>query len=174
MLLLAALAVWPAAGSGSGDGQSADQGAVQLAFLYNFTKFTEWPESAWAGRSEFELCILGEDPFGPALDDLHNRTVKDRPIHVSRPRSASALVKCHLVYVSPSEGWRTRQILQEIARAPILSVSAVDEFTGQGGMIRQFWENGRARFEINLKAAREGGLTLSSKLLELASRVLRE
>lgn len=173
--LLAALSACLLANASYGSGQqSTDAGALQLAFLYNFTKFVEWPENRLAGNAEFELCILGDDPFGPALDALSNRTVRDKPVQIARPRTAQALQKCQLVYISQSEGWRLRQILQEIGKAPILTVSPLDEFTEQGGTIRQFWENDRPRFEVNLVAAQRSGLTLSSKLLELAARIIRE
>ncbi len=155
-------------------GQGADQGAVQLAFLYNFTKFVTWPEAAMKAASDFELCILGDDPFGPTLDELSSKTVRDKPVRIARPRSAAALLKCQLVYIAPSESWRLKQILQEIGRAPILSISSLDDFADQGGVIRQFWENGKPRFEINLKAAQQSGLILSSKLLELAARIIKE
>lgn len=159
---------------GATAGHGADQGAVQLAFLYNFTKFVTWPDTALKDSPAFELCILGDDPFGPAVDELGSKMVRDKPVHIARPRSASALLKCQLAYISPSEGWRMRQILQEIGRAPILSVSSLDGFAEQGGSIRQFWENGKPRFEINLKAAQQSGLSLSSKLLELAARVIKD
>jgi hypothetical protein len=173
--ILAVLGACLLAGANPGSGQPVpDAGALELAFLYNFTKFVDWPETSLADRAEFELCILGDDPFGPALDALNGRTVRDKPVRISRPRSAQALLKCQLVYVGPSEGWRLRQILQEIGKAPILTVSTLEEFAEQGGTIRQFWENDRPRFEVNLAAARRSGLALSSKLLELAARILRE
>ncbi|NJD06728.1 MAG: YfiR family protein [Methylococcaceae bacterium] len=173
--ILAALGAWLLLSGSAGPGQPApDAGALQLAFLYNFTKFVEWPASSLANRSEFELCILGDDPFGAALDALNSRTVRDKPVQISRPRSAAALQRCHVLYVSQSEGWRLRQILQEIGTAPILTVSNLEDFAELGGTIRQFWDDDRPRFEINMAVAQKSRLTLSSKLLELAARVIRE
>jgi len=44
---------------------------VKAAFLFNFTKFVQWPSSAFAdANSAFEICIVGDDPFGKTLDDI--------------------------------------------------------------------------------------------------------
>src|SRR5207302_1540669 len=40
---------------------------VKAAYLANFPKFVEWP--AQVAKSEsFNICVLGQDPFGVALD----------------------------------------------------------------------------------------------------------
>ena len=41
---------------------------VEAAYLYNFGRFVEWPAKGSALSSSFTICVLGEDPFGPALD----------------------------------------------------------------------------------------------------------
>jgi hypothetical protein len=44
---------------------------VKGAFLYNFLTFIDWPDRAFAHPSSpFRLCLLGRDPFGPAIDQL--------------------------------------------------------------------------------------------------------
>ena len=58
---------------------------LKAAFLFNFTKFVDWPPAgdtaAAEEKSPFQLCILGEDPFGKSLDAVvANETVGGRPI----------------------------------------------------------------------------------------------
>ena len=39
--------------------------SVKLAFLYNFTKFVEWPAEAFPDRgAPLNICLVGQDPFG--------------------------------------------------------------------------------------------------------------
>ena len=41
---------------------------VKAAFLYNFTKFVEWPEQSFAGtNSPLLIGVFGKDPFGGEL-----------------------------------------------------------------------------------------------------------
>ncbi|QTN43746.1 YfiR family protein [Marinobacter salsuginis] len=55
----------------------------------------------------------------------------------------------------------------------ILTVSDLPEFVRKGGMVGYVKQGNVIRFEINLKAATDAGLTINSRLLELAVRVLR-
>src|SRR5438552_14382023 len=41
---------------------------VKAAFLYNFVKFVDWPETAIDPREPIVLCVLGKDPFSGELD----------------------------------------------------------------------------------------------------------
>src|SRR5437867_180076 len=41
---------------------------IKAAFLYNFTKFVEWPEPAFADpKSPIVIGVLGPNPFGGEL-----------------------------------------------------------------------------------------------------------
>ena len=43
---------------------------LKAAFLYNFTKFVEWPEQSFKTADDpIAICILGENSFGRALED---------------------------------------------------------------------------------------------------------
>jgi YfiR/HmsC-like len=53
-------------------------------------------------------------------------------------------------------------------------VSDIPHFSERGGMIQFIPEGGRIRFEVNLEAADEAGLKLSSELLKVAVAVRRE
>jgi hypothetical protein len=45
--------------------------AVKAAFLFNFTKFLEWPESSFDGAdSSIVIGIIGDDPFGDNLTGI--------------------------------------------------------------------------------------------------------
>ena len=52
-------------------GQAPLEYEVKAAFLLNFTRFIEWPDSALASADQpFSICIVGENPFGDALDRI--------------------------------------------------------------------------------------------------------
>jgi len=141
---------------------------IKAAFLLNFTKFIEWPAGEAAG-SPFSICVLGEDPFGPVLDQLvEGETVGGRKIAVRRIR-AEATGSCEILYVSKQEQ-NIRAVLAG-AGAGVLTVGEGDEFLDNGGMIAFILENRRVRFNIDQGAAQKAGLKLSSRLLAVARSV---
>ena len=59
---------------------------IKAAFVYNFTKFVEWPATRFAETdSPIVIGVLGENPFGGELDKMvQGRKVHGRAIVVRR------------------------------------------------------------------------------------------
>jgi hypothetical protein len=142
---------------------------VQIAFLFNFTQFVQWPPAALAGtEGPFVIGILGRDPFGATLDQvLRGEKAHGREIVVERYQRVED-VKCHLLFISRSESGELERLVGALDGRPILTVGDADGFGQRGGMMRLFTENSRMRLQVNLKAARRAGLTISSNLLRVA------
>ncbi len=149
-----------------------DEYAVKAAYLYNFAKFVEWPSGAFASAdAPLSICIAGDNPFGGALDALSGKMVESRPVAVRHIPAATGLEKCHIVYIGRSEQGRFKAVLTKLARLPILTVGDIADFAQEGGMIGLVEAEQRIRFNINLAAARQANLKLSSQLLKLATIV---
>ena len=73
-----ALRAWPAWAQSN----EPTEYQVKAAFLFNFTKFVEWPDAAFAdGHAPIVLGILGDDPFGTELTQLvSGQSVRGRGI----------------------------------------------------------------------------------------------
>ena len=145
---------------------------VKAAFLYNFAQFVEWPSQAFSSPNDpFTFCLAG-DPFQGALDrTIQGETLGGRPLAVRRIGSPEDVRGCQLVYVGPSEGQRSAEIINAAANAPILMVGETEDFITTGGMIRFTQSGQRIRFEINPDAAERASLKVSSRLLRLADIV---
>ena len=39
---------------------------VKAAYLYNFVKYVEWPDT----KGPIRICVAGQNPFGTVLEDL--------------------------------------------------------------------------------------------------------
>lgn len=148
---------------------------VKAAFLFNFTKFVEWPFDAFTAPGDpVTVCVVGDDPFGESLDAVvQGETANGRPLKVHRTRSFADLRTCHMLFVPRSER-RQGTILASLRGAGILTVGDGDGFLTDGGIIRFVLDQNRVRFEVNLAAAEGNRLRLSSKLLRLARRVYTE
>ena len=110
---------------------------VKAAYLYKLTKFTDWPASAFASSNSLMVIgIVGEDPFGKALDDLvSGETVREHPLVVKRLRSGDDLRTCHVLFISRSKKEQVSVLLQKLKGSPVLTVSDTSGFAEQGGMV---------------------------------------
>jgi YfiR/HmsC-like len=144
---------------------------VKAAFLLNFTKFVEWPASAFAqADSPVSICILGDDPFGSALDQIVAGEVVDgRKVAAERIRRPPAPQACQVLFVGKLEKGVEKLLLE--LKPGILTIGEGEGFLRDGGMIAFVLENRRVRFQINNTAAQNAGLKLSSKLLNVATVV---
>jgi hypothetical protein len=153
--------------------QSPDEYQVKAAFLYNFAKFVEWPAQSFKTANDpIVICVLGKDPFGNVLDEPMKGTEADgRQIVVRRTSDVRQASACNILFISSSERKRLTSVLAAARACGILTVSDMEDFAAQGGVINLKLENGRVRFEINPDAAERSGLRISSKLLSLAQIV---
>ncbi len=167
--------LWLAGGWAAAAESSAGLGEYQVkaAFLYNFTKFTEWPASAFtSSNAPLVIGIVGEDPFGPMLDDfVSGESVRGRPLTVKRLPAGEEMRSCHVLFISRSEKDRLPALLSRLKGSPVLIVGDFNGFAQQGGMVNLLLVNKTVKMEINQAPAAEAGLQLSSKLLRLASLV---
>jgi hypothetical protein len=146
---------------------------VEAVFLFNFSQFVDWPPQAFPDPdSPIVIGVLGSDPFGAALDDVvRGEMVKGRPLVVRRFQHVEQLTDCHILFVSRSERARLDPIVQTLKGRSILTVSDLDGFASGGGVIGFVLVENKIRLRVNLDAAHEAGLTLSSKLLRPAQIV---
>ncbi len=152
------------------DGSALEQ-KVRAAFLYNFTKFISWPDSAFAnGSSDLVLCVTPEGQFSQLLNQsLNGKMSGKRRITTRVVNDAQELAECQVLYIG--EGTQTQPWLEASQRFPVLTVSRTEQFTDQGGIIQFVIEEGKSRFDINRAPADVIGLNISSKLLKIARNV---
>jgi hypothetical protein len=151
--------------------ERADEYRVKAAILYNLAKFVDWPPEAISGpQAPLVVCVLGVDPFGPALDDaLKGRLVGGHPLAVRRMGGLSP--GCHVLFVSASERKRTAIVIEDLGASPVLTVGDDDGFDTAGGMIELVTVRETVRFNINREAVDRARLHLSARLLALASNI---
>jgi len=146
---------------------------VKAAYLYNFIRFVEWPAAPAAVKNgPLAVCVLGKDPFGPALDSiLSGEVIGGSSLvakRISKPEDALA---CRVVFVGASEESHLKDILTVLDKASVLTVSDIPKFSERGGMIEFVLDGDKVRFEVNVSNARDAGLTVSSDLLKVAVAV---
>ncbi|MEP7362442.1 MAG: YfiR family protein [Acidobacteriota bacterium] len=154
---------------GSRSGEKPSEYEIKAAFLLNFTKFIVWPRGANAEGNPFNICIVGENPFGLTLHQIvEGEKVDGHPI-VVRSWPGPPASSCGILFI----GKPYREVGALLSEIPegVLTVGESDDFLKRGGMIALAIENRRVRFDVNARAAAKAGLGLSSRLLNVARTV---
>ena len=153
-----------------GDRRAAGEYQVKAAFLYNFAKYVQWPADAPTARTgTFVITILGNDPFGPSLEEmLGGKQIERLKVVVRRAGTPEELGTSQIVFISESERGQVPQILKRLDGTPTLTVAEMDRFAERGGVIRLRMDGERVRLDINPGAATRARLKISSELLKLA------
>jgi hypothetical protein len=145
---------------------------VKVAHIYNFAKFVDFSTAKFHdGKDTLHVCVLGDDPFGPALTAIEGKIAGNRKILIKRNASPENIRGCEMIFISASEEDHLHQILKAINGMPALTIGDTDGFAEQGVMINFYMDNRTVRFEINQQAAKRAGLLISSYLLKIARLV---
>lgn len=159
----------------NGFGQSAGseptpEYAVKAVFLFNFTRFVEWPVEAFADTlAPVVIGVLGDDPFGTYLDEtVRGEKVNGRLLTVKRYKSIEDIDTCHVLFISASEEGRIGRVLNRLKDKPALTVADGEGSAWEQIMIRFYKQSTKIRLRINVGAAEAVDLRISSKLLKLS------
>ncbi|MDQ1407267.1 MAG: hypothetical protein QOG55_2896 [Acidobacteriaceae bacterium] len=168
---------WTAsAGAQAGDGSDSSEYLIKAGFIYNFAKFVEWPSTAFAEPdSPIVIGVLGTDPFGDIINHVvEGKKIGTRGFVIRRFKWSKELKDskdfkdCRILFVSSSEKLHFEEIFDAVKGLPVLTVGETPGFAERGGIIRLMLEDNRVRFEVNVDAAHDGNLNISSRLLTLA------
>jgi len=170
---------------------------IKTAFVYNFLKFIDWPKESpnpeqdksapnAAAQSQsnkiFMIGFVGSYPF-----EVANHTIKDKIVdgkkidtllvaekELKDPKLlAQALSKCQVVFLSAEDKVDFQKILALIDEQPILTIGEQRGFLEAGGILNFIIVDNKISFEINLIAVDKARLSIRSKLLRLAKRIIQ-
>ena len=145
---------------------------IKAAYLYKLPHFIEWPSGTFPNEnSPFVICVIGKHDLTNILDSYNGKVLKKRAIKIRQITNIEEMGACHVLFISMSEKLRVAEIIALAERIPILTISDLPEFSRVGGMITLINLDDKVRFDINMKAVRQRGLTISSQLLQLAHDV---
>jgi len=145
--------------------------AVKATYLYKFAPFVEWPAGAFEPSDPLVICVVGSDPVADLVDEaVRGQAALGHPIEVLHLSASSREARCHILYVA-LRGAAAARALELVRGTPVLTVTDDAHELRATGIVNFVVQDNRVRFEIDLHAAAENHLVISSKLLNLASRV---
>ena len=174
ILLCSSLAL--GASAQSSDSSASSEYLIKAGFIYNFAQLVQWPSVAFSQPdSPIVIGILGTDPFGPTIDRvIENKKLDGRSLVVRRlkwGKDLKDLKDCNILFVSPSETQHIDEVVSMVKWLPILTIGETPGFAARGGIINLTLEGNKVRFEVNIEAAKQARLNISSRLLALAKIV---
>jgi YfiR/HmsC-like len=153
---------------------SVGEQKLKSAFLYNFTKFVEWPAERFVSPSD--PIVIGLFATEAMLAELKqitaNRQVNGRALSVLAIESAADLQAAHVIFVGAQAQARYDRLKKASLLQPALVVG--DEDTcGPDGSICFVQQGDKLRFEINADTAERAQVRISAQLQKLALTVHR-
>ena len=144
---------------------------VKAVCVLNAARFITWPEAAFKDASApVVIGVLGENPFGTLLEDsVKGETIRQRKIVVRKMtlEEASVAGACQILFISRSERDNLPAIVRGLGRSSVLTISEIEGFTHEGGMLGLALDHAKIRFELNASAARRSNLKIDSQFLML-------
>lgn len=194
LVLILALVAPPLAAQAPADSAKSREHQIKAAFSYNFIKFVDWPKEEMADSNEpITIGIIGPKDFIKAFEPVIHKKIRGRNISMKYfagyeklkrsqepddrqwDKKMETLKSCQLLMFCRRDSKRienSSQIIKALKGSPILTIGEEGDFLKSGGVINFVTEGKRVRFEINVAAAKENKLKVSSKLLRLAKKVV--
>ncbi|HKQ18184.1 MAG TPA: YfiR family protein [Candidatus Eisenbacteria bacterium] len=172
--VLTAIVLSPAtAGSESARAGRTHEYDLKAVFLFQFAHFVTWPARSFRDETTpITIGVLGEDPFGAALDEVvAGESVGTRRLDVRRYQLAEQVGACHILFISASEADHLPAVLAGLRGRNVLTVGDTKDFATRGGIVGFGVDRNRVKLRVNLAAADSAQLTISSKLLRQAEVV---
>jgi uncharacterized protein DUF4154 len=172
-LLATALAVATSASAQDRSSAETSEYLIKAGYIYNFAKLVEWPAAASHKGQPIVIGVLGNDAFATVLDQTVNgKKIDDRPLLVKRLKSKHVKdCGCHMLFIAAAESAHADDVIQSQGAAAVLTIAEAPDFATRGGIIALILQDSKVRFIVNVQAAAQAGLSISSRLLALATVV---
>jgi hypothetical protein len=140
---------------------------AQAIFLFNFTKFVEWPLEYQ--KDDFVIGVCGSsETFDVIKNYFHGKTVGKQPIKVVYYQFAENITKCHLLFVAFGKTKDMAVINNRIGDSRTLIVTEKTGALRDGSAINFVVLDDKLKFELNIQNANKHGLKVLSDLKSMA------
>lgn len=144
---------------------------IKAGLLYNFLKYTNWPQTSMGQDNKINLCIYGDDPFEGYLKPMQGRSVNQRIIKISNIHSFSDVANCQMLFVNENSKAEWPELHNSLSGKSILTVSDINNFTKEGGMIEFAHQDSHIEVNFNENEAKNAKLSVQDRLLNLVTIV---
>jgi len=149
---------------------------IKASFVFNFIRFIKWPSNKFLQPSQtINVCIINHvssnNLFYKAFLPVAGKQVNGHKLALHKITKFDRINHCHVLYIEKEEKLHIKKLLYLTKKNKILSISDINGFCAEGGIIGMVKRKGKIRVEINLQSATSSGFIINSNLLEVATIV---
>mgnify|MGYP006298725149 CR=1 FL=1 len=149
---------------------SQTQAGMKAVFIYNFTKYIEWPAEYKSG--DFVIGVLGSSPVTAELAKYaETRKAGSQNIVVRTYSSVGEISKCHMIYIPAEKSGELSSVISQINGNSTLIITEQSGLAKSGSGINFISNNDQVEFELNQGNITNYGMKINSKLTELGKVV---
>jgi hypothetical protein len=164
--ILLGVLFWALLGPGlparAGDRLTATPDQLRALYVQRLVKYVAWPDGAGPAPGE-PFVVAATDParLRPYF------TAPDRGDGL-RFRLVRWPAECDVLVLAGASRREAAAILKRVADKPVLTITQDPDGPALGAVVNFYMQGGRLKLEVSPEAARRAGLTISSRLLQLA------
>lgn len=148
---------------------------LKAAFIINFCKFVEWPESSFESEdSPIVVGIWNVEGYNELINRDSDYQAQNRRVEFKSVEDLGEDGWIHVLFVNVDDKRTAQKAIRNYSGKPVLTVGNVPNFAKSGGMINLVERGSRLTFKINLEQCKAHGLWVSSQLLALGKVVSSE
>lgn len=160
-------------GLGAEAATTKEEYAVKAALVYNFARFSQWPEEAFKyEQAPLRVVVYGDKSLDLAFSAIEGTMVGEHPIEVIHVEKPEDLPHCHLLFLAKTERDDWPKIMAILGERAVLTVGEMNGFIDSGGVLNLHLDKSKINFEVNLDQAKSNNIIISSRILKLASSVI--
>lgn len=149
--------------------------ASKAAFLFNLSRFVEWPSGKGPGPdTPVIFAVMQDDRLGPELKRmLESKGLSGQVLVIQDESQVKAAREFfNVLSFEASNGTSTSKVLQDLQGSRVLTVSEARDFLARGGMVQVELLGDGLRFKVNEKAMVAEGLGVQPAIHRMAGKVL--
>lgn len=135
-------------------------------FMYNFTKYLEWPASASQG--DFVITVLGDSPIVDELNVIaQKKQIGFQNLKVKQSGSPAQIPPSQIVYIPSDRTDQIKQVLEKVSDSSTLVITDAVGAIGKGAGINYIVQGEKQKFEISESNISARGIKVGAALLSL-------
>lgn len=145
---------------------STQASKVQAEWVYSLIPYITWSSST---KVDITICLVGQTSiFYDLTDIVAKNNNAHSTIKIQRKGSDDQLSQCKIAYIGLSERKNYTNFLNRLDDSPILTISSINNFAENGGMIELHTSDNGISLKINTMSAHKSSIIVDSDLLGFA------
>lgn len=146
---------------------------VKACYLYNFSKYVDWPEDYKAGN--FVISVMGNSNLYQELVSRYNtKQIGSQQIEIRKLSKTLNISKCHVLFIGKECCDILPAIVEELKDQPTLIVGNCAGALKNGAALNFVFYQGQWKYTLNTNNATQKNLFIGSTLKSLALKVETE